>query len=269
MSVTTAQQLENYFTRYKNVEMAFNKDVIAVTGLVPKQIFLRCAGEHIPCIIYSISMSSAKIILNTKATNFFEVIKKANNLISLRFSFKMPEKKGDPVNFFVSGRVVGYNAYKKESPDYSFATIDFTQRPPDDLIEILGKILEANANSKKRAEERVIITNESIQDMGLTGKEAILYVQQVPRKCIVRDLSFGGAKIIMIGIAKLLMDKECDLRLQFGSLPRAQRIPGTIIRFEPIEGRKDIASLALQFNSEKLPMGYKVILSNYLGQKKS
>ncbi|MCG8478028.1 MAG: hypothetical protein MI724_02955, partial [Spirochaetales bacterium] len=39
---------------------------------------------------------------------------------------------------------------------------------------------------------------------------------------------------------------------------------GQIVRFEPVEGRSDIAAFALQYDEEAVPMSYKMRLSEYL-----
>ena len=157
MALVTSQQLENYYQIYKNKEVTFTKDVNNALGLNAKQIFLKCLGEQWPCILYSSSLESAKVILNLDQKSM-EKIKKANNLISLRFSFTTQDSV-DPMAFFVPGKITGFNPYKKDNPNLMFLAINFTKRPPDNLIEILGTLLETALVSQKRKDERIHFHN--------------------------------------------------------------------------------------------------------------
>ncbi len=264
MSLITSQQINKYYDLYKNVDVTFTKEVIRVTGLISQQTFIKCIGEQWPCIIYSSSLLGAKIIVNVK-DSLFEKIRKANNVISLRFSFHLADK-ADPLTFFVAAKVNGTAPYGKENSGLSYLNLSYTQRPPDDLIEILGSLLEANINSKKRKDERILITKDSIRKMGLAAKDSYIYIQQVPRKCILRDLSFSGAKVIVMGVAKFLVDKPAVLRIELEEPRIALDIKGKIVRFEAVEGRKDLAALAVQFDEQAVPMEYKIRLNEYLVQ---
>lgn len=262
MSITTSQQISNYYTQYANSEITFTKDIIKATLLYPKQVCLKCMGYQWPCIIYSSSMSSAKIIVNMK-DSLKAMIKKSNNVVSLRFSF-IQRDKGDPLSFFVSAKIVSYTPYSRENQNLVFLTLQYTQRPADGLIEILGQVLEANANSKNRRDERITLTETTERVLGFTARNAQLLIQGVPRKCILRDVSFGGAKVIVMGVAKFILNKQALLRLTMPDTGETIDIPGTVIRFEPVEGRSDIAAFAIQFDEESVPAKYKMRINTYV-----
>jgi len=264
MGITTGQQITTFYNKYKDIDVTFTKGVIQATGLVPSHVFLKCLGDQWPAVIYSCSMLGAKIVVNARSS-LYETIRKANNLVSLRFSFKLPDKN-DPLFFFVSAKIGGFNPYSKENPDLNFVNLQFTQRPPDDLIEILGNLLEANINSKKRKEERIIVTQDSLRKLGFKGKDALLYIQGVPRKCIIRDVSFSGAKVIIAGVAKFLVEKKATLKIEIEENRKVVDIEGTILRYEEVEGRKDLAALAIKYDEDKVPMEYKIRINDYLRQ---
>ncbi len=261
MALVTSQQLNRYYDLFKAIDVTFTKEVIQATGLKSQHIYLKCLGDQWPCVIYSSSLIGSKIIANTKS-KLFEKIRAANSLVQLRFSFAQ-EDKTDPLTFFVSGKVTGYTPYSKENQDLSFINISYTQRPPDDLILVLGKLLEANINSKKRKEERIDINEDSLTKLGLVSRNAMLYIQKVPRVCILRDLSFSGAKLIIQGVAKFLVDKEAELHIELED-KLSVTITGKIIRFESVVGRKDIAAVAMLFDETNLPMQYKMKINEYL-----
>jgi hypothetical protein len=143
-------------------------------------------------------------------------------------------------------------------------TIQFTQRPSDDLIEVIGRVLDANVNSSKRREERIVITAETQRKFNLLSKETAAFVQGVPRRCILRDMSFSGAKVIMMGVAKFLVNKETALRFDFDDPRESFLIKGKFIRSEEVEGKKEMIALAMVYDETTIPMGYKIRINEYI-----
>ncbi|MDR2111016.1 MAG: PilZ domain-containing protein [Spirochaetaceae bacterium] len=202
------------------------------------------------------------MVANIKS-GLIEKLRQSNNSASLRYCFRNADT-GAPVTFFVSARSTGYAPYGG-SKDVAMFNLQFTQRPPDDLIEIMGRLLDANVNSAKRREERILLTTETLRKLKLLSKETSVFIQGVPRRCILRDISFSGAKIIMMGVAKFLVDRESALRIDFDD-PRASFLmKGKFIRFENVEGRKELVALAVLFDDAAIPMGYKMRINDYLG----
>jgi hypothetical protein len=240
--------------------------MIQATGLLANQICLKCGGDMWPCVIFSSSFQSAKVVSNTK-TGLLAKLKAANNAVSLKFSFKAHENKSGPLTFFVNARAAGYNFYGN-SEDVAIFTLQFAQRPPDDLIEINGKILDASVNSSKRIDERIIITPDSIRKLSITAKENDIIIQGVPRHCILRDVSFSGAKLIMMGVAKFLIDKDVVLKINFDDPAQTYSIKGKIIRTEAVDGRKELVALAINFDASVIPIAYKIRINNFLASNK-
>lgn len=265
MPILTNQQISNYYEQYRDVEVTFTKEVIRATGLLTKMIYLKGLGYQWPCIVYSCSMSGAKVVANI-TPEIYEQIREANNLVSLRFAFKDADKS-DPVLFFVSAKVNGYNPYDKEKPNLNFVSLEFTKRPANDLIAVLGEILDAASNSKKRSEERITLDVQTVKKLGLKNKGAKLFVQEVPRNCIVRDVSFSGAKVIIAGVAKFLIEKEVILQLETVN-NEVLAIEGETVRYEAVEGRKDLAAIAVKYHEKKVPMEYKMLINDFLKQRK-
>jgi hypothetical protein len=265
MALITSQKIATYYERYKAIDVTFTKEIIQVTGLITQQVYLKCVSDFWPCVVYSTSFGGAKVVVNIQ-TGLVDKLQQANNLVSLRFCFKTAET-GNPVTFFVASRVAGYSPYGG-SKDIALFTLIFTQRPPDDLIEIIGRVLDANVNSAKRKEERIILSPESTRKMGLLTKETAVFIQGVPRRCILRDISFSGAKLIMMGVAKFLVDREVALRVDFDDPRESFLLKGKFIRSETVEGRKELIALAILFADATVPMGYKIRLNDYIGQSR-
>ncbi len=262
MGLVTSQQITKFYDVYKNIDVTFTKQVIEAIGLQTKQVFLKCINHQWPCIIYSTSLTGAKVIANLNE-KYFELLRKANNLVSLRFCFRHADKS-DPIAFFVPAKVAGYNPYSKENPNLHFINLTYTQRPADDLIEIVGSLLEANVNSKKRSEERILITTESLRKMGFASKDIRLTIQNVPRKGILRDISFSGAKLLISGIAKYLVEKEVEFKLELEDQKKNLILKGKVLRVEEVEGRKDIAAIGILYDENTVPIEYKMVVNDYL-----
>jgi len=261
MGVLTSQRITVYYERFKDIDVTFTKEMVQVTGLLTQQVHLKCGNDLWPCVVYSSSFSGAKIVANIKS-GLLNKLQNANNFVQLRFCFKIPEAP-NPVTFFVAARVMGTAPYK-ESNDINLLTLQFTNRPPDDLIEIIGRVLDANVNSAKRKDARVVMTIENMRKLGLQSSETSVYIQGVPRRCILRDLSFSGSKIIMVGIEKFLVDKEVALKLDFIEPQENFLIKGKFIRAENVEGKKEMLALGLNYYDKAIPMSYKIRLNDVL-----
>jgi hypothetical protein len=261
MGVLTSQKITSYYERFKGIEVTFTKEIIQVTGLLTQQVHLKCVSDFWPCVVYSSSFQEAKIVANVKS-GLLGKLQQANNYVSLRYCFKIADS-GNPVTFFVAARVMGFTPYGG-SQDVAMFTLQFTQRPPDDLIEIMGRLLDANVNSAKRREERILITVDSQRKLNILSKESAVFIQGVPRRCILRDISFSGAKLIMMGIAKFLVDKEAGLRIDFDDPRESFLLKGKFIRSENVEGRKDLVALGILFDESRIPMGYKLRINDFL-----
>jgi hypothetical protein len=263
MGVLTSQKIQTYYERFKTIDVTFSKEIIQVTGLITQQVHLKCGSDFWPCVIYSASFQGAKVVSNVKS-GLLGKLRQANNSVSIRFCFKSPETDS-PLTFFVSARSIGFAPYG-DSQDMGIFSLQYTQRPPDDLVEIIGRLLDANINSTRRKDERIMISAESQRKLALVSKETAAFIQGVPRRCILRDLAFSGAKVIMMGVAKFLEGREASLRVDFDDPRASYLIKGKFIRSELVEGRKDLVALGISFEEALVPMGYKVRLSDYLNQ---
>jgi hypothetical protein len=70
-------------------------------------------------------------------------------------------------------------------------------------------------------------------------------------------------------VAKFLVNREAALRFDFDDPRESFLLRGSFIRAEDVEGRKELIALAVQFNNNTIPMGYKIRLNDYLGQTRA
>jgi hypothetical protein len=261
MGLLTSQKITAYYERFKDIEVTFTKEIIQVTGLLTQHVHLKCGNDFWPCVVYTASFESAKVVANVK-DGLLGKLQNTNNYVNLRFCFKIPGETNS-LTFFVAARVMASAPYGS-SQDVNMFTLQFTNRPPDDLIEIMGRVLDANVNSSKRKDARIQLNADNMRKLNLLSSESAVFIQGVPRRCIIRDLSFSGSKIIMMGVAKFLLDKEASLRVEFNDPRETYTIKGKFIRAENVEGKKEMIALGLSFEEALVPMSYKIRLNEFL-----
>ncbi len=264
-SITTNQQINEYYNKYRENEIIFTKDIIRFLRLDPRQIYVKCAGAQWPCIINSTSFQQAKIIIGTNGGAFQQITKKDAPPVNLRYCFI--ESDNQPLIFFVTCRVTDVTPYMN-SKELAIVTLSFTQRPPDDLIYKLGSLIDANEGFIYRKEERIILNEDSKRLLGINKKESIVYIQSVPRRCILWNLSFTGAKIIVLGVPKFLANKDCVIRLLFTEPNEIVDVKGTIVSVNTVEGRKELVEAGIKFDENQVPLSYKIIINEYLSNRR-
>lgn len=260
MGILTSQQLTKYYDLYRDTEIIFTKEIIRTLNLDPRQVFIKFSGSQWPCIINSTSFLAARIIIGVKGGAYAQLAKN-NPTVNLRFSFMQADNQ--PLSFFITGRVGNIEKYM-DSSELAVVTINYTQRPPDDFIEILGTLLEANVNAVRRREERILINDDTKRKLGLLREETIVYIDNVPRHCIIRDLSFSGAKVILLGLAAFLKEKDTILRLDFEDPRETFNLKGKVVAITQITGRKDMVAMSMKFDEKMIPFSFKIQINKYL-----
>jgi hypothetical protein len=261
MSIITSQQIVRYFEKYRETDVTFNKQVVVATGLVSKNVYLKVLDRQWSCVVFSSSMAGGRLIVNVKET-FFTALKQSNNRMTLRWCFKQPDKD-EPITFFVPCHAGGFMHYNVQNPDVQMVSVEYTQRPPDDLILILGTLLEAKSNSQQRKDERIVFTPENVKRLGLDSRDAFLTVDGVERKCILRDLSFSGARIVFPGQLASALGKQISLRIPKGEQVEGMALRGVVRRVDEVGGRKDILVIGIEYTGDS-PMGYKLLVNSFL-----
>lgn len=265
MAIVTAQVLNRYYEEYQNTEVTFSKEIMHTLKVDPRQIYVKSGGLQWPCIINSTSFTQAKIILGIKSGAYQALSKKGPGAepasASIRFSFYQPD--GQTFSFFVASKVKFIEQYMNSS-ELAVLTLQFTQRPPDDLIQMIGNLLDANINAVKRKEERIPINQDTMRKLGLPKKEMSVTVQGVPRHCILQDLSFGGAKIVLLGLAQFLINKDVSLQFEFEDPHEIISLKGVIVNASFIEGRKDIIEASIKYDEASVSLAYKIRINNFI-----
>lgn len=261
MAVSMAQQISRYYDFFRDKEIVFTKANIMALRLDPRQIYLKCNGGQWPCLINSSSFLAARVVIGTGGGAYNTMTKSRSATVSLRYCFL--NQNNQPVQFFVNCSIEDIQPYKN-SQELALVTLTFTQRPPDELIWRIGEFIEASENFVNRKEERIIVTKDTLRKLGIEKDEAIVYIDNVPRRCILKDLSFGGIKMMLVGIPKFLIGKPVSISLDFIELNKPLLLKGRIHNADFLEGRKDISVVNVSFDLDTIPMDYKIRVNNFI-----
>lgn len=261
MGIENTNKISRYYDYFRDKEVVFTKANLNFLRIDPRQIYLKCNGGQWPCIINSTSLQMSKVIVGTSSGVYVEINKKKESPVSLRFCFI--DENGQPIYFFVNCTVTEIKQYQG-SQELAIVTLTFTQRPPDDLISKIGEFVEVNENFNIRKEERIGINKNSMRELGILKEESVIFIANVPRRCILKDISFGGARVMLLGIPKFLQDKLVQLRILFSDTNEQVALNGTVVNAVFMEGRKDISIVNIQFNANEIPMSYKFHVNRYI-----
>lgn len=261
MSITTSHQISRYYDYYRDKEIVFTKANLKSLRIDPRQIYIKCNGGQWPCIINSSSLQSAKVLIGTSSGIYAALVKNRNVPISIRYCFF--DNNNEPIHIFVNCNVLEIKAYQ-DSSELSMINLEFTSRPPDELVLRIGEFIEVNENFQNRKEERIALNENSLRQLGIPKEESYIFIAGVPRKCIMKDLSFGGARVMLVGIPKFLEGKTIDLRLFFIDSDEKISLQGIVKSADFLPGRKDISIIHIEFIVDEIPMTYKFHINSYI-----
>jgi len=254
--------INKLYLDYADKEIAFyNKSIIKITGLDTKRVSIKVKGEQWTCILYTCSMKGAKIIIGMDK-DAFESLKMANNLVNLNLAFNKQEEK-DPIIFFIPASVEGYKEFSDSHKDTYIFNLTFSQKPSDELIEIISSIIEEREKFEKREDKRININSKIAVDLGLSSVNVISEIDKIKRKSILRNISNKGASILLSCIAKFLINKKVVLYLTSPLMKSVIPLSGQVRWTNEVEGRKDISEVGVEFDKEKIPLEYKHLMNAF------
>ncbi len=263
MATLTQQRIGSLYDQFRSIEVAFSKEVILETGLQASKTAIKWNGSFLSCHLFSCSLKLARVLIPLTPEKLTEM-QNYGGTIPLKLSFRRKEgMRFVDLNFFVQSKMVNFSEYNDLGSQLYLASFNFTSHPPDDLIEIIGLLLEANVNATKRRDVRIPLSPDTIQRLGLASKNALVVIDKAPRNGIVVDISFSGAKVIIGGYDSSLERRTAILQIKH-LRGEAINLQGQVVRAESLEGRADIGTIALAFKLETLPLSYKVMINSCL-----
>lgn len=252
MAILGKNIIHEYYTKYLNTELNYQKGVMDSLGFQPKTAVLRIQGRVVPCILHSLSFAMAKLIIKLTDQQLKD-LKSGSRLCVLKVSYQI---SGTSEEFTLSGKFQPESLQRLGEDSYLvLLREDFNHRPPEGLIEVQGNYLKLKADSEARKTQRLALTEENLGYLGLRSAAGDMKIDHIPRKCLVKEVSFGGARVLIGGLAKFLDQREFDLSLD--TLDRTPLVlPGKIVRAEAVEGHRELSVLGLQYHADRVPVEY-------------
>jgi hypothetical protein len=253
VQILTAQHLSRLYEEFGETEVTFNAQVILECGLITSDVRLTLGSQHLPCVLYACSMKGARVIaeIGQGSTDLLT----HSNSATLHLGFKQSGEKV-PVSFFVGCRVESLSEYNSQKQHMRFVALEFSQRPSDALVGILGSLLEIKSNALRRRDQRIVLTPENMKKIGLESRESCVAIDGSSRRCLVRDLSFGGAKVLLSMLGLPQGPRKALLKLQKCEIQDDTVLDGSIVRVEDVEGHQDLVALSIQYSTDP-PISYK------------
>lgn len=252
-----AKLIDEFYDNYRDQTVTFNQKVIDELGLITDKISVKCGNSSYSCILYSSSMAEARVIAHLNK-EFFIQLKEQGKKVSIRYVFNIPGKRSD-MSFFIKSKLTSFSEYSPDKPNLYFLNVEFLNKPPNDLIEILGSHIKQISATQKRMEQRIDLKDSNNDTTGIKMMENYLFISGNGKKCLLTEISIFSAKVVISG-------KESDFKpgsqamliMKAKGLEGVGEMMGYIERVDLINRDDNIYSLIINFDQDKIPPTYKL-----------
>ena len=115
-----------------------------------------------------------------------------------------------------------------------------------------------------KAIKNLEVNKNTINKLHFFSTTGILKLNNKNKKCIVKDVSFSGMKLIAAGNEKDFINKNISIKLPFADNITADIINGAVIRTDSIGDSKDFVSLGILLDNSSIPFDYKNVIADFL-----
>lgn len=254
MTLLGTSVLQNLYQDYLDTELTYSKEVALGLGMLPAESTIKWQGDLYPCVVHSCSFRMARVLVRLTAAQW-DALESGSRVTTLTLTFAQSKTgKKELYQFNGTLQVVQHNV-AGEGEVSALLSIGFSHRPPEGFLQAQGSYLNLKKEAVQRREDRIPVNNETKEMLGLSTLSTTVTVDHIERKCLLRDLSYNGARVILTGVAPFLLDKPFSLAMPLvGRSP--VHIPGKIVRAEAVEGHRGLAVIALGYHPERVPVEY-------------
>jgi hypothetical protein len=258
-------KLQEHYERFKSVALTFNNDVTEATGLISREIFLIIGGSKWECQVHAVSFEAAKIIVHL-APEDMSLLKAAKE-ISVQYAFLGLPPISIRDSFLVSYRLSASSSVARIGPNTYLLSLESQGKGIENLVKYLGDFIEANANAKRRKEERIVLNKSTMVAMGLKSAMTYLILKGQRKKSVVMDLSFSGAKILAYEVEAIVGEKAI-LMISVLDPDEIMEIPCTMVRCHYHEKVQNAVIIGLLFDGDSVPLEYKTRINRTLNYRR-
>ncbi len=254
MTLLGTSVLQNLYQEYLDTELTYTKEVAAGLGVLPADSSLKWSGTLYPCVVHSCSFRSAKVLVRLTSAQW-KAIESGTRITTLTLTFLQP-KTGKKELYQFNGTLQVHQQNGAGEGEWSVLLgVAFSHRPPEGFLQAHGSYLNLKKEANQRREERIPLTLETRALLDLSSLNTVVTVEHIERKCLLRELSYNGARVILTGVAPFLLEKPFVLEVPFSG-KAALKIPGNILRAEAVEGHRGLAVIALGYHPDRVPVDY-------------
>ena len=254
MTLLGTSVLQNLYQEYLDTELTYTKEVAAGLGLLPAESTIKWQGELFHCVVHSCSFRAAKLLVKLTDAQW-KPMEFGSRISTLTLTF-LQSKTDKKELFQFNGTLQILQQHGAGEGELSILLgLAFSHRPPEGFLQAHGSYLNLKKEANQRKEDRITLNPESKEILGLSNLNTTVTVDHIERKCLLRELSYNGARVILNGVAPFLLDKPFSLTVPMTGKSQLE-IPGKILRAEAVEGHRGLAVIALGYHTERVPVDY-------------
>ncbi|AHH14228.1 c-di-GMP-binding receptor PlzA [Borrelia hermsii] len=256
-----SRKIKAYEAKYKGKEIKMSTEINSFLN-IKNSVEMRIGTYVANGVIYSISMSAIKLILQDDKV--LPVL--AQNGNSGNIQLKSFDNVGDD-SFFIPSlivKLVNTSSYSVQEKEYNLLTLDFLSPLSEEIAVKIGKLLDLKLGQNQRIHERIIIDKDSIRKLNLSSDKAFIKVKGVKHKCLIKDMSYGGALLISYFDYEGMDESNPDLTLSFDIAGKEVSIVGKARNLSVIQTPNGkVLALGIAFCEEKIPLAYTMLIHDY------
>ncbi|UPA16577.1 PilZ domain-containing protein [Borrelia coriaceae] len=256
-----SRKIKSYEAKYRGKEIKMSTEINSFLN-IKNSVEVRVGNYVAYGVIYSISMNAIKLIL--QEDKVLPIL--AQNGNSGTIHFKSFDNVGDE-SFFIPSLVVkllNASSCSVQDKEYNLLTLDFLSPLPGEVAVKIGKLLDLKLGQNQRIHERIIIDKDSLRKLNLSSDRAFIEVNGVKHKCLIKDMSYGGALLISYFDYEGIDENNTGLTLSFDIAGKKVSIVGKARNLSVIQTPNGkVLALGMAFCEEKIPLDYTMLIHDY------
>ncbi len=264
-SMLPAHQIQSLYDQFKEKLVRFDEKAVASTGLSPDKTTLKVRTLLLPCLLYSASMNNANLIIKLNYTGI-QQIDSAKNNGALKLFFAV-SGKNEHIQININIKIIEMKLLKAQKNAVYQLSAKYINKPPDDYIVILGKLIEAQSFSpKKEKVEETVKLPELKQNMQRLKKiNTKIFCKGKEENCVLETVSISGARVIIEGARSEYLHNRVMLKMKTKRIKGAGEVLGNVTRYSNMQTINGLVTiLSISFDERDIPDSYKIWLEELI-----
>ncbi|WP_024653318.1 c-di-GMP-binding receptor PlzA [Borrelia persica] len=257
-----SKKIKDYEAKYRGKEIKMSTEINSFLNM-KNSVEIKVGTYVVVGVIYSISMGTIKIIL--QQDKILPILAQNGNLGNIQIR-SYDSSAGDDTFYIPSlvVKLINTSSYSIQDKEYNLLTLEFLSSMPEEILVKIGKLLDLKLGQNQRIHERIIIDKESLKKLNLASDKAFIEVNGVKHKCLIKDMSYGGALLISYFDYEKFEERNTDLILNFEIAGKEVSIIGQARNLSVIQTPNGkVLAIGIAFCEEKIPLDYTMLIHDY------